>query len=225
MPEEAFAKVYNAPRVWDSFDPGKISNASPDPQALRMDPAKPGELTVTLASNFKAAPFEDPEDQALLRRLARDVSRLKIEHAGGMIATPVYLLAHSSVFIPLAKWPMLVTGNYRCVIDSGARSIADAIMSDPEASKRIYKRVTSLLSALGVPEDIVVPFEAYAKAAQSLVRPSSIARALQAKASAVERVDTLIANLLKIEGLDAEEIADNCELINRLLEANLENQR
>jgi len=225
FPEEAFANAYSAPHVWDSFDPGKISNASPDPQALRMDPSKPGELKVTLASNFKAAPFRDLEDQTLLSRLARDVSRLKIEHAGRMITTPVHLLAHSSAFIPLAKWPMLVTGNYRCVTESGSRSIADAVMSDLGASKRIYVCVTRLLSALGVPEEIVVPFEAYAKAAQSLVRPSSIARALEAKATAVERVDTLIVNLLKTEGLDTDEIGENCELIDRLLEANSHSHR
>lgn len=220
LPEEAFTSVYNAPHVWDSFAPGKVSNASPDPQAVRMDPSKPGELTVTLASNFKAAPFEDAQDQALLSRLAKDVSRLKVEHAGRMIATPVHLLAHSSVFVPLAKWPMLLTGNYRCVTTDGSRSIADAVLSDPAASKRIYARVMHLLKALGVPEDVLVPFEAYAKAAQNLKRPSSIARALQAKASAVERVDTLIFNLLKIEGMDADEIGENCALTDRLLEAN-----
>jgi hypothetical protein len=39
------------------------------------------------------------------------------------------------VFVPLAKWPMLMTGNYRCVLDTEVRPIRDAVHSDPAASR------------------------------------------------------------------------------------------
>ena len=41
---------------------------------------------------------------------------------------------HESVFVPLAKWAMLLTGNYRCVTPEGPRSIHDAVHSDLAAS-------------------------------------------------------------------------------------------
>ncbi len=217
IPEAAFESVYTAPSVWDGFDPAKISNTSPDPQALRMEPSKPGELTVTLASNFKAAPFGDPDDQALLASLARDMSRLKVEHKGQPIAPPVRLMAHSSPFIPLAKWPMLVTGNYRCVTQTGSRTIAEAVHSDLGASKAIYGQVAALLGAIGVPETVIVPFEAYAKAAEELVRPSSVARAVDAGAKAVERVDQLVLNLMRAHGITSPEIESQCAFLTRCL--------
>ena len=33
---------------------------------------------------------------------------------------PVKLRVHDSIFVPLAKWAMLLTGNYRCVTEDGA---------------------------------------------------------------------------------------------------------
>jgi hypothetical protein len=34
---------------------------------------------------------------------------------GGPLEIPVKLKVHDSLFVPLAKWPMLMTGNYRCI--------------------------------------------------------------------------------------------------------------
>ena len=50
------------------------------------------------------------------------------------------------------------------------------------------------------PEDLV-PFEKYAAAAQSLVRPASAARALQNGAPNIERADKLVQLIAKQKGL------------------------
>ncbi|RYD82801.1 MAG: hypothetical protein EOP61_41775, partial [Sphingomonadales bacterium] len=171
----AFQHVYSSGEVWDAFEPGKFTLASPDPQAVRPDAAIPGRLQVTLPSNFKAAPFALAEDQALLLQLAGDMSRLTVTVDGAQKRPPVALIASGSLFVSLAKWPMLLAGNCRCVLPSGARTIADAVLSDLEATSEIYQQVTQLTVALGAREQDLVPFESYTKAAAQLTRPSSLA--------------------------------------------------
>ncbi len=213
---EAVEGAYAGTDAWQGFTPGKMSNASPDPQALRMDRDKPGELTVTLASNFKAAPFADPADQQVLERAARDMSRLKVDG----IAPPVRLLAHSSPFIPLVKWPMLIAGNCRCVKPDGIVTIAEAILSDPDASRAVYDAVFALVIKLGAEPEIMVPFDAYAKAAAQLTRPSSAARAIDGGAVRIERIDRLVLNLMRANRLDTSLIEPIAELIEKRLVAN-----
>lgn len=216
----ALKGVYSAMDVWESFDPQRISNASPDPQALRMDADRPGALTVTLASNFKAAPFAHGEDQRLLEQLARDMSRLKIDVDGSMVAPPVRLLAHSSPFIPLAKWPMLIAGNCRCVQADGICTIAEAVLADSGASKAIYDQVCDLVLALGAEATMIVPFSAYAAAAQQLVRPSSAARALENGAVNIERIDRLVLQLMEDMAMETQAILPIVDCIENRLAAN-----
>jgi hypothetical protein len=186
--------------VWRNFEPALFSLTSPDPQAIRTDPKRPGFLKVTLASNFKAAPFDDVPAQELLKSLAKDFATLKPR-------APVHLLAHSSVFIPLAKWPMLLTGNYRCLTESGVRTISETVTSELEQSAKIYDSVQVLLARIGMPAKYRVTFEDYCKAARKLLRPSSVARSIDAGAKQVERTDRLVLNLLHMYGLPEEPIA------------------
>jgi hypothetical protein len=188
--------VFASAEVWAGFDPRRFTLASPDPQAVRPDPAAPGRLHCTLASNFKAAPFELAEDQALLQRLATDMSHVEVAAGDGVVRPPVALIASSSLFVPLAKWPMLITGNCRCVMPTGIRTIAEAVLTDLEASAAIYAQVGRLTMQLGARERDMVKFEHYAETAARLVRPSSLARAIEAGAPNVERVDRLIGRLL-----------------------------
>jgi hypothetical protein len=120
----------------------------------------------------------------LLRRLAADIE----QHA----SVPVKLKVHDSPFVPLAKWPMLVTGNYRCVQPHGMVSIREAVHGDIERSRGIYEWVMDLCCRLGAARDDLVPFEKYAQAAASLQKPSSAARALFGGALQIERVDRLV---------------------------------
>jgi hypothetical protein len=40
---------------------------------------------------------------------------------------PVKLKVFDSLFVPLAKWSMLLTGNYRCITPHEPQSIRDAV--------------------------------------------------------------------------------------------------
>jgi hypothetical protein len=194
--------AYRDAAVWAALPAERMTLASPDAQALRLDPAQPGQLTVTLASNLRFAPFARADDQALLRQVTRAASRVKTP--SGFF--PVQFLTRMSVFTPLAKWPMLAVGNCRCVGagESAPRSIRDAVWDDLQLSRRLYDGVTAALVACGAPRAALVPFDSYAKAAQHLVRPSSLARALAHGATAVERIDLLVLTLLQETAQDAE---------------------
>lgn len=212
----ALDRVFASAPVWRDFAPGRVTVASPDPQAVRLDPDRPGELTVTLASNFKVAPFETDRDQALLVTLAKDWSAFK--HHG--LRPPVHLLAQRSVHVPLAKWPMLITGNCRCLTDFGIRSIAEAVHSDLAASERLYAAVLELALVLGATSRDLVSFADYARASKALIRPSSLARALAGGAREVERIDLLVLQLMAAQGLDTAGVAPISDRISEHLSRN-----
>ncbi len=181
--------AYSSWPAWQSLDPDQITAASPDAQAVRRDPSRPGDLTVTLASNFKVAPFARAADQAMLDALAQSVSAYRPEGK----PLPVRLLSHGALHVPLAKWPMLIAGNCRCLTpDGGTMSIAEVVHSDLGASQVLYDWVLDLVRAIGAEDEDLVPFAPYAKAAKALTRPSSFARAIASGAPAVERVDKMV---------------------------------
>src|SRR5512145_2618589 len=175
---DALRGAYTDPTVWDGFDPKLMTLCSPDPQAFRPPDEKVNVLQVRLATNFKAARFESDAHTAILRRLEADIEAARFDDGGKKIELPVKLKVHDSVFVPLAKWPMLIAGNYRCVTKDGIRPIKDAVHSDIEASRTVYNWVVKLCVSLGASEKDLVPFEKYAAAANGLASPSSAARAL-----------------------------------------------
>ena len=111
------------------------------------------------------------------------------------------LRVYDSIFVPLAKWAMLLAGNYRCVTKDGMRTAQEAVHSDPATSKSVYDFVFDLCVKLGANPADLVPYEKYAAAAQSLVRPASAARALQNGAPNIERADKLVQLIAKQKGL------------------------
>ncbi len=185
-------RCYADPGVWDDFDPALMTLCSPDPQAFRPPEEKVNVLQVSLPTNFKAARFPSDEHTAVLRQLAADIDAARLPTPEGTLELPVKLKVHDSVFVPLAKWSMLLTGNYRCVQDDGVRSIREAVHGDPAASRAIYEWVGQVCRRYGADEADLVPFDKYAAAAQGLAKPSSVARALAAGARDVERVDRLV---------------------------------
>src|SRR5439155_11092606 len=106
---------YADPGVWKDFDPALMTLASPDPQAFRPPDQPKNVLQVGLPTNSKAARFEGEEATALLRALEADIEAARFDTGDGVIEIPVKLKVHDSVFVPLAKWPMLMAGNYRCI--------------------------------------------------------------------------------------------------------------
>jgi hypothetical protein len=189
---DALKSCYTDASVWDNFEPGRLTLCSPDPQAIRPPGEKINVLQVTLPTNFKSARFADEAATAMLRQMEADIEAARYDAGDGPIALPVKLKIHESVFVPLAKWAMLLTGNYRCVTKDGAVDIKDAVHQDVETSRSVYNWVLDVCKKLGASPDDLVPFEKYAAAANDLVRPSSAARALNNGVPNIERTDRLV---------------------------------
>jgi hypothetical protein len=190
---DACRDCYTDAAVWNSFDPKTLTLCSPDPQAFRPPEEKVNVLQVRLPTNFKSARFESEAHTAILRQLEADIDAIRFDPGDGIkIELPVKLKVHDSVFVPLAKWAMLIAGNYRCVQKDGMRPIKDAVHTDIEASRAVYQWVVKLCVSMGADEKDLVPFEKYANAALSLGSPSSAARALANGAPNIERVDRLV---------------------------------
>src|SRR5262252_8388737 len=218
---QALQPAYTDAAVWDSFDTGAITLNSPDPQAIRPPEEKINVLQVTLPTNFKVARFDSDKDTAILRRLQDDIEAIRFDPGdGNKIELPVKLKVHESIFVPLAKWAMLLTGNYRCVTKDGAIDIKDAVHRDVEASRAVYNFVRDLCIKLGAAPDDLVPFEKYAAAAQSLTRPSSAARALNNGVPNIERADKLVQAIAAQKGLRNPVIDATVALVDARLEAN-----
>src|SRR5262245_38471787 len=159
---KAIESCYTDASVWKSFDPNFMTLCSPDPQAFRPPEEKLNVLQVRLPTNFKSARFESEAHTQILRDLERDIEAARFD---GM-ELPVKLKVHESVFVPLAKWAMLVAGNYRCVTKTGIRPIKEAVHSDLNASREMFNWVVKLCVSLGANEKDLVPFEKYAAAAR-----------------------------------------------------------
>jgi hypothetical protein len=198
---DALKLAYTDPTVWDNFDPAVLTLCSPDPQAIRPPDEKVNVLQVTLPTNFKVARFDSDQHTAILQRLQDEIDAIRYDTGDGKIELPVKLKVHDSVFVPLAKWAMLLTGNYRCVTADGAVNIQEAVHKDLDASRSVYNFVVDLCVALGAKREDLVPFEKYAAAAQSLVRPSSAARALNNGVPNIERADKLVQLIAAQKGL------------------------
>jgi len=216
----ACRSCYTDPTVWDGFDPALMTLCSPDPQAFRPPEEKVNVLQVRLPTNFKAARFDADAHTAVLRRLESDVEAIRFDAPEGKIELPVKLKVYDSVFVPLAKWAMLLAGNYRCVQKESMRSIKDAVHSDIEATRSVYEWVVTLCESLGANRKDLVPFEKYANAALSLGSPSSAARALAAGAPNIERVDRLVQTIAARQGVRSAAVDQSVALVDGWLEAN-----
>jgi len=217
---DACKSCYTDPTVWDSFDPKLMTLCSPDPQAFRPPEDKVNVLQVRLPTNFKSARFDSDAHTAILRQLESDIEAVRFDTGSGRIELPVKLKVHNSVFVPLAKWCMLLAGNYRCVQKDAARSIKEAVHSDLEATRSVYNWVVKLCVSLGADEKDLVPFEKYATAALSLLTPSSAARALFAGAPNIERVDRLVQTVAAQKGMRLAAVDETVALVDARLEVN-----
>ena len=217
---DACRSCYTDATVWDNFDPKLLTLCSPDPQAFRPPEDKVNVLQVRLPTNFKSARFDSEAHTAILRQLEADIEAVRFDSGGGKIELPVKLKVHESVFVPLAKWSMLLAGNYRCVQKDAARSIKEAVHSDLEATRAVYSWVAKLCVSLGAAEKDLVPFEKYAAAALSLLTPSSAARALFAGAPNIERVDRLVKTIAAQKGMHNDVVDETVALVDARLEVN-----
>jgi len=207
-------EAYTNAQVWERFEPGLMSLCSPDPQAFRPPEEAPNVLHVGLPTNFKAATFADEAHNALLRELEADIAAVTLDGKD----VPVKLKVFDSLFVPLAKWSMLLTGNYRCITRHEPRSIRDAVHGDLELSRSIYEHVDALARQLGADPADQVPFGKYAAAAESLLKPSSAARAVARGAPFIERVDLLVKLIADQLGMPDAEIDRTVETVDHKLD-------
>ena len=217
---DALKPAFTDAGVWDNFEPGLLTLCSPDPQAIRP----PGEpinfLQVTLPTNFKVARFDSDAATGMLRQMEKDVDAARYDVGDGPMELPVKLRVHDSIFVPLAKWAMLLTGNYRCVTADGAIDIKDAVHADPEKSRSVYNWVMEVCLKLGADPADLVPFEKYASAAHGLVRPSSAARALNNGVPNIERTVRLVQLLGAQLGMHHPVVDATVKTVDARLEAN-----
>jgi ketopantoate reductase PanE/ApbA-like protein len=213
LSEMDLEEAYTNAQVWERFEPGLVSLCSPDPQAFRPPEEAANVLHVGLATNFKAAAFADEEHNRLLRELEADIDAVKLDGQD----VPVKLKVFDSLFVPLAKWSMLLTGNYRCITPQEPQSIRDAVHIDLKRSEQIYNHVDSIAQRLGADPKDQVPFEKYAKAAESLLKPSSAARAVASGAPFIERVDLLVKLISHQLGMPSPEIDRTVQTVDQKL--------
>ena len=217
---QSLESCYADPAVWEGFEPGLTTLASPDPQAFRPAGEPKNVLQVGLPTNFKAARFDADAPTALLRRLEADIDQARLPLGGDAVEIPVKLKVHDSIFVPLAKWPMLIAGNYRCIRPNDMIPIKEAVHGDVALSREIYEWVAGLCSRLGAGADDLVPFEKYAQAAASLGRPSSAARALFGGAQHIERVDSLVRRIARQLDLASDHLHEIVTLVDDRLGRN-----
>ncbi len=214
-------QCYTDHTVWASFDPNVFTLASPDPQAFRPPEEPTNILQVSLPTNFKVARFESDAHTKILRDIQRDIEAIRFDCGDGdLIELPVKLKVHDSVFVPLAKWAMLITGNYRCIRADGPQAIKDAVHTQIEVSNAVYEWVSALCVTIGASPDDMVPFEKYANAAQGLAKPSSAARALFGGAPNIERVDCLVKTIATQKGMHNESVEQTVKNVDTRLEMN-----
>jgi hypothetical protein len=212
---------YTDASVWDSFDPKLMTLCSPDAQAFRPPEDRVNVLQVRLPTNFRAARFDSDAHTAMLRELESGIDAARFDDGTGkQIELPVKLRVHESVFVPIAKWAMLLAGNYRCVEADGVRPIKDAVHGDIDATRAVYDWVVDVCKSLGAADNDLVPFEKYANAALSLNSPSSAARALAGGATNIERVDRLVQTIAKQKGMQNDEVDKTVALVDEWLEKN-----
>lgn len=216
----ALRNAYTDPTIWDAFDPALVTACSPDPQAFRPPEEPPNVLQVSLPTNFKAARFESDAHTAMLRDLSADIDAIRYQTDTGPVELPVKLNVHESPYVPMAKWSMLITGNYRCVHEDGMVTVNEAVNADVERSRAVYDWVLQIVSGLGAAAEDLVSFDKYAAAAESLVRPSSTAKALLAGAPNIERVDRLVQAIARQQDKRRPELDEVVDQVDARLESN-----
>ena len=220
----AFRGAYAQTDIWDAFDPTCMTLSSPDPQAFRPVDEPVNVLQVALPTNFKVARFESDKHTQILRQLESDIETVRYTFNGEALELPVKLKVFDSLFVPLAKWSMLLTGNYRCIQPDGMRPIKDAVLGDMAQSKDIYEWVVKLCEKMGASPDDLVPFDKYAAAADGLAKPASAARALAAGATHIERVDMIVQTFAAQLGLQHASVDQTVSVVNVWLAKNRANQ-
>src|SRR5713101_4157267 len=168
-----------------------IMNMPPLPYLKRI----PGLATDTLRSCYTDATVWEDFDPRLMTLCSPDPQAIR---------PPNEKINVLQVTLPTNfKVARFDSNEYTAMLRQMAADI-EAIRYDCDGSKielPVKLRVCELCVKLGASPNDLVPFEKYAAAAQSLVRPSSAARALFAGAPNIERTDRLVQTIAAQYGM------------------------
>ena len=112
--------------------------------------------------------------------------------------------------------------NYRCITLDEPKAIREAVHDDLKLSQSIYEHVDAVARKLGADPTDQVPFEKYAKAAESLLKPSSAARAVANGAPFIEGVDLLVKLISAQIGMPNADIDRTVQIVDQRLNERLE---
>lgn len=199
--------IYVNNHIWKKFDENFITHSSADPQIYKPNIEKINEIHVRLASNFKISDFKDNKSSKLLEIISNKINNARYLIKEKNTKIPINFNIFKSNFVSISKWPMIITGNYRCLENNKLRSIKEAVNEDLNYSKKIYNDVYELCKKIGAEDKDLINFEKYVKASQNLNAPSSVSRQAYAGGKNFERVDKLVLffakkNNIQITGLD-----------------------
>jgi len=108
---------------------------------------------------------------------------------------PLKIKVYDSLFVPLNKLPMLMTGNYRCFDGKKYYSIKKVLNENIILSKKIYDLVVNCLVLAGAEKKNFFSFYTYLKSSKTLNQISSIAMNIRRKKN-IERADILVQQIL-----------------------------
>ena len=173
-------------RAGDPVQPGPAGH----PPAGREDQRAAGHA----ADQLQGGPLRNPtQPTAMLRQMQADIEAARYDPGDGAIELPVKLKVHDSIFVPLAKWAMLLTGNYRCVTqDARDRHQGRGAPRPRRIALGLQLGVRSLREARRRPRTIWCRSRNTPPRRMDLVRPSSAARALFNGVPNIERTDRLV---------------------------------
>jgi len=188
----SFKEAYKNYDLWNIFDINFITHGSADPQIFKPYKNFNNYISVRLASNFRITKFKDIKSNEFIEEISKKIKSSRYNYQNKNFRVPVYINLFNSFFVPISKWPMLITGNYRCLENNKLISIHDAVNNDVKLSEKIYNEVQEICKSLGASNNELINFENYLKATRKLNAPSSVARLAFSKVRNFERLDKLI---------------------------------
>ena len=222
---DALRSCYTDATVWEEFDPAIDDFVQPGPAGLSAAGRKDQRAASHLADQLQGGALRS---ERIHGHAAPDGSGYR-SHPLRLATAPRSSCRSSSrctisIFVPLAKWAMLLTGNYRCVQKDAARSIKDAVHPDIEASRAVYNWVCELCIKLGAsPERPRALREICQRGAGAGAAVLGRARTF-AGAPNIERVDRLVQSIAAQKGMRNPVVDETVALVDARL-ASIEGSR
>ena len=199
---------YESFSVLSLFTSPSLVNCSPEPQIYKS--GKPNVINLRLGGTFRCSNLHGIVTPSLREKLLAKIDK--------NISLGISLIEYEDPWVSVSKWPMLITGNYRCLRQGKLIPIASAVTDDPNKSKDIYNEISSNMAILGAPRNALIPFHMYLKACSNLDAPSSVGRAIYSGSTSVERVDRLLFNIFSSQKLPVHLLSEVVDTVDRALD-------